>query len=327
MLLPRKVLEISIAKLESIEPVNQLIEQFSGYDKIFKLVFLRYNGKNEDITLHYRLRTYKNFMNKEEFIENLLIQYLKNPIQIPSELYYVEIYDQESTNNLGFEPKYFEFIDNFFIINISNLYNLESEYIDIIITSKFKLNINSIISFHISNQPKIIEGNQERFELTAILKTNLFPERFQCFNINLNFDLILNNIICYFIPRNFVLAARKWYNMEVHKKGKLRKKNFYYKLIRNKFGITPLQFNDKIHSIFLDISAYFQENFKNIIKIENKRGVFIPKSPKSIKFIDKPGLALIKLKFETTFDNKNYISHAFMTLDISWMKKIFDKYF
>ena len=88
------VINMSISEIENFQNITDLIDQFKDYKEIFKLIFLRYNGKNEEIALHYRLRTYKNFMNKIEFLNTLLSQYFKNPIQIPSDLFYVEIYDQ-----------------------------------------------------------------------------------------------------------------------------------------------------------------------------------------------------------------------------------------
>lgn len=320
--------KISIAKLESIETVNQLIEQFNEYDKIFKLVYFRYNGKNEDITLQYRLRTYKNFMNREEFVENLLIQYLKNPIQIPSDLFYVEIYDQETTENLGLNPKYFGVIDNFFIFNLTNLFNLESGYIDIIIYSKFNLDINSIIAFNISKQPRISDKKFEKYELTALLKTNIMPpERFQCIDIKLTMNLVLNDFLAYHIPKRFMIAANRWYNMEATRRGNIRKKKFYYSLIQSKYKITPLQFNDKIHSLLMDISMYICENYDKILTIDNKRGRFLIKLPKGLKIIERRSIAISQLKFVTGFDNNNYISNAILTLDFSWMKELFDKHF
>ena len=191
---------MSITIDKSMETVSQLIQQFSEYDKIFKLQFFRYNAKTEGVTLQYGLRTLRNFMNREEFIENLIVQYLQNPIQIPSEYFYVEIYSQQLTDNLAYEPKFFEYKDGFFFFNLTNLFNLDSDYIDIIINSKFNLSLESVISAHISKQPKIVKNNVERYELISLLKTNRLPDKFQCLNIPVKFDIVLNDFIGYFIP-------------------------------------------------------------------------------------------------------------------------------
>ena len=98
---------MSAVDLTSLYEVSQLMEQFNDYENVFELSFLHYNGKNEVITLQYRLRTYKSFMDGEEFLKNFLEQYLKHPIQIPSNLYSVQINDQNSTRNLALDKKYF----------------------------------------------------------------------------------------------------------------------------------------------------------------------------------------------------------------------------
>ena len=146
-------------------------------------------------------------------------------------------------------------------------------------------------------------------------------------NIKLTFDLILNDFLVYFIPKRFFDAARKWYGMELYTMGNFRKKKLYYNLIRKKYRITPLQFNDKIHSIFMEISKYIQQNYKKIFKIENKIGRINIKAPKGMHIIEKPGFVIQKLKFETNLDNKNYISCALLTLDLSWVGEIFRKHF
>ena len=91
---------MSAVDLTSLNEISQLIEQFNEYENVFELSFLHYNGKNEIITLQYRLRTYKSFMDGEEFLKNFLEQYLKHTIQIHSNLYSVQINDQNSTRNL-----------------------------------------------------------------------------------------------------------------------------------------------------------------------------------------------------------------------------------
>lgn len=320
---------MSIGEIDKFECVSNLMEKFNQYDEIFKLVSFRYNGKNEDLTLHYRLRTYNNFMSEITFIENLLEQYLKNPIQIPSDLFYIEIYDQQSSDNLGLEPKYFGLIDNFFFIKLSNLINLESDYIDIFINSKFKLDVNRFVVFNISKQPRITKDFSEIYELTAFLKSSLMPERFQFINITLDFRIIVDDVISIFIQRKDIVAARKWYNMEVFGKvGNLRKKNLYNNLIRKKYKITPLQFREYIQMIYKDIYIYLKENHRDILKIENFKGKIMLKPPEGIKLLEQSDLTtLIRIPFETRFDNKKYVSNALLTLNFNWMKDIVLKYF
>jgi len=115
--------------------------------------------------------------------------------------------------------------------------------------------------------------------------------------------------------------------MEAIRTGNLRKKKFYFDLIKNKYGITSLQFNDKIHSVLMDLSEEIREKYSKILKVENKKGKFKLKIPKGLKIIDKPSLAVSRLKFTTDFDNTNYISNAILTLDFSWMIDIFKKHF
>jgi len=318
---------MSIAVDKSMQTVSQLIQQFSEYDEIFKLQFFRYNAKTEVITLQYRLRTYQNFMNKEEFTGSLIVQYLENPIQIPSDLFYVEIYGLETIDNLALDPNYFDYKDNFFFFKLTNLFNLDSEYIDIIINSKFKLSFESIVSAHISKQPKIVKNNIEKYEIISLLKTNILPEKFQCLSIPVKFDIILNDFIRYFIPRRFLLASNKWYDLKRYRKYDPRKIKMYEQMIWKKYKITPLEFNERIHLLLKTITAYIRENYNEIIKIENLRGKFIPKIPKGFQHLEKPSIFLIRLKFETNFDNNYYVSKAFITLDFNWMSEIFSKYF
>jgi len=132
---------MSAVDLTSLNEVSQLMEQFNEYENVFELSFLHYNGKNEIITLQYRLRTYKSFMDGEEFLKKFLEQYLKHPIQIPSNLYSVQINDQNSTKNLALDKKYFIRIEDSYIFHISNLLELDSEYVYIFIDTKFKFNL------------------------------------------------------------------------------------------------------------------------------------------------------------------------------------------
>ena len=320
------MVNISVSQLKSLETVSALIQQFNEFDKIFSPVFLYYNGKTEIITLQYRLKTLKSFMNRSEFLENLLIQYLKNPIQIHSDLFSVEINDHKSTQNLALNHKFFQKIRGFNLFMVSELCELDSEYIDIIIDSKFKLNLNSLISTHISDQPKLIEKNVKKYELMATLKTNQFPNEFQCIDVPLNYELILNDFIEYFINRKFLNADRQYLKMEATGKGDSRKKGEYYRMIMNKYSITPLEFNRRIQIILAEILLYIQINYSKIITIDNLKGELIPKIPKGYHRIEETGILAIIYKFKTRFDNKNCVSHSFLTFKFNWMKKIFKKH-
>ncbi len=310
-----------------MEKVSQLIQQFSEYEKIFTPVFLQYNGKTEIITLQYRLRTLSSFMDEEDFLNNLLHQYLKNPIQIPSKLFSVQINDQKSLKNLALDQKYFIRLDDFFIFHLSNLFNIDSEYITIIIDSNFKIDLESLITSYISKQPKLLDNNQIQYELVSILKNNQFPNSFQCLNIPISFNLILNNFLEYFIQKRFLLAANKWYTLETYQKGSLRKKREYFGMIKNKFGITPLEFNQRIQKVLEGILTYIQFNYNDIIKITNLKGFVLPKIPKGYHRVEKTGIIEIRFKFETNFDNNQCVTHSLLTFDFSWMRKIFKPYF
>ena len=318
---------MSVIKEQSLEKVSQLIEQFSEYENIFTPVFLQYNGKNEIITLQYRLRTYRSFMEEKDFLNNLIEQFLKNPIEIPSKLFSVQINDQKSLQNLATDQKFFIRLDDFFLFHLSNLLNLDSEYITIIIDSNFRIDLESLITSNISKQPKLLDKNTVQYELTSILKNNQFPKSFQCLNIPISFNLILNNFLEYFIPKRFLLAADKWYTLETYQKGSLRKRHEYFSMIKNKFGITPLEFNRRIQITLEEILTNIQLNFNNIIKIKNLKGFIIPKIPKGYHRAEKTGIIEISFKFETNFDNNQYVTHSLLTFEFNWMRKIFKTYF
>lgn len=318
---------MSTVKEQSLEKVSQLIEQFNDYENILTPVFLQYNGKTEIITLQYRLRTFRSFMEENDFLKNLLDQFLKNPIEIPSNFFSVQINDQNSLQNLASDQKYFIRLDDFYLFHLSNLVKLDSEYITIIIDSKFKIDIESLVTSNISKQPKLLGKNTIQYELISVLRNNQFPKSFQCLNIPISFNLLLNSFLEYFIPKRFLLAADKWYTLETYQKGSLRKRREYFSMIKNKFGITPLEFNRKIQSILGEILTYIQENFNNIIKIKNLKGFIIPKIPKGYHRVERTGIIEISFKFETNFDNNQCVTHSFLTFDFNWMRKIFKTYF
>ncbi len=318
---------MSLVKEKSFEKVSELIQHFNEYEEIFTPTFLHYNGKTEIVSLQYRLRTFKSFMKGEEFLENLLEQYLKNQIQIPSEFFSVQINDQNSLKNFALDPKYFINIEDFYIFHLSNLFNLDSEYINIIIDSKFKIDIESLIVSKISKQPKLLSNNVLQYELTSVLKTSQFPEKFQFLNIPIRFNLVLNNYLEYFIQKRFLGAADKWFTIATFEKGSFRKKNEYSRMIRNRFGINPLEFNKRIQRVLENILTYIQDNYYDVININNLTGILKPKVPKGYRRADKTGILEIGLGFETNFDNNQYTTHSLLIFDFNWMRKIFKNYF
>ncbi len=318
---------MSVADLTILNEVSDLIDQFNEYNDIFELSFLQYNGKTEVVTLHYRLRTFKSFMDGKEYLKEFLKQYFKNPIQIPSRLYSVQINHQTSTVNLARNQKYFIKVDDNFIFHISNLLDLDSEYVYILIDTKFKLNLNYLISSHISRQPKIIGKNLIQYELMSLLKTNIFPEKFQCLNIPIKYELILNNFIEHFIPKRFLTVSDKWYKMATYERGNFRKKKQYYNMIKQRFGIAPLEFNRRIQIVLDELLNHIRMQFDEVVKIKVLKGKLIPKIPKGYRRSEKPGLLIIYFKFETDFDNVNCITQAHLTFSFKWMRTIFKKYF
>jgi len=304
------------------------MEQFSVYDEIFTPVFLQYNGRTQTISLQYKLRTYSSFMDKKDFIKNLLNQYLENPIYIPSELYQVQIISQNSLENLASNPEYFNKIGNFSILNLSNLLNVDSQFIDITIYSNFQLDLESLISTQVSRQPKMVGKNQKKYQITSILKYNQFPEKFQCLNIPISFTIILNEFIAFFIPKKFLIASFEWYKMETSRIRNIAKENRLKQMIYNRYKVTPLKFNEIFGRIMSDILEYIKINYKDVIKIENINGHITPKAPRGIYEVQPTGLEkkIIELNFETSYDDRNVATQSNIIFNFNWMRKIFKNY-
>ncbi|KKK44535.1 MAG: hypothetical protein Lokiarch_17700, partial [Candidatus Lokiarchaeum sp. GC14_75] len=292
----------------------------------FTPVFLQYNGNSRIISLQYRLRTFKNFMEDEKYLENLLDQYVKNPILIPGKLYSIQINDNKSPNNLALDSRYIMKIDEFNAFNLSNLLNLESEYINIFIDSNFTLNFDSLISTHISKQPKVIDKYITQYELTSLLKNNQLPEKFRCLNIPVGFEMVLNDFIEHFLQKKFLIAYSEWHKIEKKKFGPDRKKNHYAQMISNKYRITPLEFGSRIRTIIDMILAYIQKNHNSIIKIENIKGYITLSKLEGVYTSQKNGMVnKISMKFETSLDNDNFATKSNITFNFKWMKSIFRK--
>ena len=130
-------------------------------------------------------------MDKQNFLKNLLNQYLENPIHIPSDLFSLQIHDQNSLKNYALDQKYFINVEDIYLFHLSNLFNLDSEYVNIFIDSKFKIDIESLIVSKISKQPKLMANNVLQYELTSILKINQFPEKFQFLNLPVSFNILV----------------------------------------------------------------------------------------------------------------------------------------
>ncbi|KKM68145.1 hypothetical protein LCGC14_1463860, partial [marine sediment metagenome] len=317
---------MSVTPVESLEIVSELIHQFNEYENLFTPVFLQYNGNSRIISLQYRLRTFKNFMEDEKYLENLLDQYVKNPILIPGKLYSIQINDNKSPNNLALDSRYIMKIDEFNAFNLSNLLNLESEYINIFIDSNFTLNFDSLISTHISKQPKVIDKYITQYELTSLLKNNQLPEKFRCLNIPVGFEMVLNDFIEHFLQKKFLIAYSEWHKIEKKKFGPDRKKNHYAQMISNKYRITPLEFGSRIRTIIDMILAYIQKNHNSIIKIENIKGYITLSKLEGVYTSQKNGMVnKISMKFETSLDNDNFATKSNITFNFKWMKSIFRK--
>ena len=317
---------MSVTPVESLEIVSELIHQFNEYENLFTPVFLQYNGNSRIISLQYRLRTFKNFMEDEKYLENLLDQYVKNPILIPGKLYSIQINDNKSPNNLALDSRYIMKIDEFIAFNLSNLLNLESEYINIFIDSNFTLNFDSLISTHISKQPKVIDKYITQYELTSLLKNNQLPEKFRCLNIPVGFEMVLNDFIEHFLQKKFLIAYSEWHKIEKKKFGPDRKKNHYAQMISNKYRITPLEFGSRIRTIIDMILAYIQKNHNSIIKIENIKGYITLSKLEGVYTSQKNGMVnKISMKFETSLDNDNFATKSNITFNFKWMKSIFRK--
>ena len=317
---------MSLTEVYNFEKVSELINQFQIYNQLFSAIFLQYNGQNQIITMQYRLRTF-NLDYDNKIIDKFIEQYIKNPISIPSELYSVEIYSQDSLVNLAQDKKYFQRIENFFIFNISNLMKLDSDFITIIINSNFKLNFKNVVSLNVSKQPKRIEEFKNKYELVSFLKSNDFPEKFQFLNIPISFSLILNDFINYFIPKKMIMAHSRWYKLELKSRKNSRKKNEYAKMIENKYNISPLGFGIKLDKVLNEILLYIQNNFHKIIKIINIDGKIYPEIPTAYHLSEATGIIKINFNFTTNFDNLNCGTISHMIFDFRWMKKIFREFF
>ena len=317
---------MSITSVESLDIVSELIHQFNEYENLFTSVFLQYNGNSRIVSLQYRLRTFKNYMEDEKYLENLLIQYRKNPLLIPGKLYSIQINDNKSPNNLALDSRYIMKIDEFNAFNLSNLLNLESEYINIFIDSNFTLNFDNLISTHISKQPRIVDKYITQFELTSILKNNQLPERFRCLNIPVRFEMVLNDFIEHFIKKKFLIAYSQWRKVEKKKFGPDKKKIFYAQMISNKYRITPLELGSRIRIIIDDILGYIQKNHNSIIKIKNIKGYITLSNLEGVYTSQKNGMVnKISMKFETSLDNDNFATKSNITFNFKWMRSIFRK--
>ena len=317
---------MSITSVESLDIVSELIHQFNEYENLFTSVFLQYNGNSRIVSLQYRLRTFKNYMEDEKYLENLLIQYFKNPILIPGKLYSIQINVNKSPYNLALDSRYIMKIDEFNGFNLSNLLNLESEYINIFIDSNFTLNFDSLISTHISKQPKVVDKYITKYELTSFLKNNQLPEKFRCLNIPVGFEMVLNDYIEHFIQKKFLIAFSEWHKIEKKKFGPDKKKNHYAQMISNKYRITPAEFGSRIRTIIDRILVYIQKNHNSIIKIENIKGYITLSKLEGVYTSQKNGMVnKIRMKFETSLDNYNFATKSNITFNFKWMKSIFRK--
>ena len=318
---------MTITQLESLEIVSDLILRFNEYDNIFTPVYLQYNGITRIVSLQYRLRTFQNYMDREKFINNLIEQYFQNPILIQSKLYKIHVYDRNSPNDLALDPQYIMKINEFDAFNLTNLFTLESDYIDIYIDSSFKLDLDSLISSHISRQPKHIDKYVFQYELTSLLKTNQLPESFKCLNIPLTFNMVLNTFLRHFIPKKFLIAHSEWHKLEQKRTGLSHKKNYYSQMIDNKYGVPPLEFTRRIQLIIDNILNYIKNNHQKVIGITNLEGVIDVKRLDGL-YLSKEGgiIKEIVLGFETNFDNNNFATHSLITFNFNWMRSIFKKY-
>lgn len=317
---------MGVANVETLDNVSELIHQFNEYENLFTPVFLQYNGNSRIVSLQYRLRTFKNYMEDEKYIENLLKQYLKNPILIPGKLYSIQINDNKSPHNLALDSRYIMKIDEFNAFNLSNLLNLESEYINIFIDSNFTLNFDTLIASHISKQPKVVDKYITQYELTSFLKNNQLPEKFRCLNIPLRFEMVLNEFIEHFIKKKFLIAFSEWHKLEKRKFGPDMKKNHYAQMISNKYKITPLEFGSRIKIIIDRILTYIQENHNSIIKIENIKGYITLSKLEGVYTSQKNGMVnKISMLFETSLDNDNFATKSNIIFNFKWMRSIFRK--
>jgi len=317
---------MSLASVESLDIISELIQHFNEYDNLFSPVFLQYNGNSRIVSLQYRLRTFKNYMEDEKYLENLLKQYFKNPILIRSKLYSIQINDNNSPHNLALDNRYVMKIDEFNAFNLSNLFSLESEYINIFIDSNFTIDFDVLISSYISKQPKVVDKYITQYELTSLLKNNQLPERFKCLNIPVSFNMVLNDYIEHFIPKKFLIAFSEWHKLEKKKYGPDKKKNHYAQMLSNKYGITPLEFGSRIKTIIDVILENIQKNQNSIIKIENIKGFITLTKLEGVVTSQKDRTIYeIRMIFETSLDNDNFATKSCITFNFKWMKSIFRK--
>ena len=317
---------MSVANVESLDTVSELIHQFNEYENLFTPVFLQYNGNSRIVTLQFRLRTFKNYMEDDKYLENLLIQYFKNPILIPGKLYSIQINENKSPHNLALDSRYVIKIDEFNAFNLSNLLNLESEYINIFIDSNFTLNFDTLLVSHISRQPKVVDKYVTQYELTSFLKNNRLPEKFKCLNIPVRFEMVLNEFIEHFIQKKFLIAFSEWHKLEKRKFGPDMKKNHYAQMISNKYKITPLEFGNRIKIVIDRILAYIQENHNTIIEINNIKGYITLSKLEGVYTSQKDGIVnKISMYFETSLDNDNFATKSNILFNFKWMRSIFRK--
>ena len=315
---------MGVANVESLDNVSELIHQFNEYENLFTPVFLQYNGNSRIVSLQFRLRTFKNYMEDDKYLENLLIQYFKNPILIPGKLYSIQINENKSPHNLALDSRYVMKIDEFNAFNLSNLLNLESEYINIFIDSNFTLNFDTLLVSHISRQPKVVDKYITQYELTSFLKNNRLPEKFKCLNIPVRFEMVLNEFIEHFIQKKFLIAFSEWHKLEKRKFGPDRKKNHYAQMISNKYNVTPLEFGNRIKIVIDRILAYIQENHNTIIEINNIKGYITLSKLEGVYTSQKDGIVnKISMYFETSLDNENFATKSNILFNFKWMRSIF----
>lgn len=317
---------MSSTLMHTLEPVAALIQKFDLYTDLFLPHFLQYNGEARTVSIQYRVRTFQNLMDEGEFLKNLIVQYVQNPIQIPSSMYHVRIYDQKSTVNLGLDERYLIQSGEFVIIDLSELCNRDSEYITIIIDSNFQIDAESLVAIHISKQPKVLQDETLVYEVIGALKPNKFPEAFQLLNIPVSIELELNGFLDYFIERRFLDAAQKWYNMERLEKGDFRKKRVYEQMIKNRYKITPLEFNKRISIILHDFIDHVQKKYPEIVKITTSAGIIEPELPRGYNLFGKNDVKGIIFHFTINFDSNNIGIQANLFFKTKWMKNIIDRH-
>ncbi|MHA1697138.1 MAG: hypothetical protein ACTSUG_17945 [Candidatus Helarchaeota archaeon] len=318
---------MSAVGVYSFDDITKLMSQFEKYQEVFFPVSFQYNGNTQKISLQYRLRTYINSESEDDYISKFISQFTKNPIHIPSSLYSIQIFSSNSRKNLGEDENYYRKIGDIYILNISNIMELESDFVDIFIDSNFKLPFNQLIFAHISKQPKLIEKRKIMYETISLLKTNQFPDKFQCVDIPIEFKLTLNDFIEYFIPKKILMAYDKWHKLEYKSAGFNRAKKVYADMIYNKFNQTPLQFSNRIDNVLNEIIHYIQENHEDIFDITNIEGILRPIMPKGYHLTEKTSIIELSLRFKTNLDQNNVGTKTIIIFSFEWMKQIFKKFF